>query len=211
MTRNSMTTQRIERGDECYPAWLDRRLDGSAPSCLYAIGNVDILQHRLLGLICSIECPGSVVIRTFDAVRELRDTGVAMIGGFHSPMEQECLEILLRGSQPIIVCPAKGLVGLRYPGPWRQALAAGRLLLLSIFSHHIRRTTLEQAMLRNDLVAAMGDAVLVPYASPGGKTATAIARARERCQPVFTFDEEANPEALRLGAQPYCLAKMIAT
>ena len=31
--------------------------------------------------------------------------GVPMIGGFHTPMEQECLEVLLRGQQPVVICP----------------------------------------------------------------------------------------------------------
>lgn len=59
-----------------------------------------------MGLICSVQCPGSIVIKTFDAVRELRDSGIVVAGGFHSPMEKECLDFLLRGEQPVIVCPA---------------------------------------------------------------------------------------------------------
>lgn len=43
----------------------------------------------------------------------LRDAGVTVIGEFHSPMEKECLNILLRGSQPIIVCPARSLENMR--------------------------------------------------------------------------------------------------
>ncbi|HQX52209.1 MAG TPA: hypothetical protein PLR25_19980 [Planctomycetaceae bacterium] len=33
-------------------------------------------------------------MKTFDAIRELRDTGVVVAGGFHSPMERECLDFL---------------------------------------------------------------------------------------------------------------------
>jgi hypothetical protein len=36
----------------------------------------------------------------------MRDEGRTLIGGFHSPMEWECLGILLRGRQPVILSEA---------------------------------------------------------------------------------------------------------
>ena len=54
---------------------------------VHGLGDAGILKHSSLGLICSVKCPGSVVIKTFDAIRELRNAGVVVIGGFHSPME----------------------------------------------------------------------------------------------------------------------------
>jgi hypothetical protein len=48
------------------------------------------------------------VIATYDAIRELRDAGVIVAGGFHSPMEGECLDFLLCGAQPVVLCPACG-------------------------------------------------------------------------------------------------------
>jgi len=92
-----VATTRIEQGGSDYPAVLKDRLGENAPPCLYAWGDAAILRNRLLGLVCSIQCPGSIVIKTLDAARALRDAGVAVIGGFHSPMEQEFLDILLRG------------------------------------------------------------------------------------------------------------------
>lgn len=82
--------------------WTIRHADAE----VHGIGDRAILKRRCLGLICSVQCPGSVVIKTFDAIRELRDVGVVIAGGYHSPMEKECLEFLLRGKQPVIVCPA---------------------------------------------------------------------------------------------------------
>ena len=78
---------RIEQGDSDYPRVLRYRLGDDAPSCLHVIGKAEILRHHLLGLVCSIQCPGSIVIETLDAIRTLRDAGVAVVGGFHSPME----------------------------------------------------------------------------------------------------------------------------
>ena len=70
----------------------------AAPQNLYTLGDSGILRNQLLGLICSIQCPGSIIIKTFDVIRGLRDEKVIMIGGFHSPMEREawiyCCEAL---------------------------------------------------------------------------------------------------------------------
>jgi predicted Rossmann fold nucleotide-binding protein DprA/Smf involved in DNA uptake len=194
---------RIARGVSDYPSVLQDRLGAAAPAQLYAIGNASVLQRSLLGLICSIECPGSIILKTFDAVRALRDAGVTMIGGFHSPMEKECLDILLRGKQPVILCPARTPAGLRLTPQARQTLKEGRLLILSPFADSVRRTTATQAVQRNNLVAALADMVWVPHAAPGGKTLQTVHSALERHQPVFTFALNDNTALLDAGARPF--------
>lgn len=197
------TPRTIMRTDKYYPAVLQNRLGVAAPAQLYALGETAILRQRLLGLICSIQCPGSIVFKTFDTIRALRDAGVAMVGGFLSPMEQDCLDILLRGKQPIILCPARGLKGLRLGKKARQAVNEGRLLVLSAFADDVRNTTAAQAVRRNNLVAALTDALFVPYASPNGKTWTTVHAALKRNQPVFTFDVSDNAPLLDSGARPF--------
>jgi len=173
---------------------------------VYAAGDLHILTFPSLAVLCSISCPGSVVIQTFDAIRELRDAGVILAGGFHSPMEKECLEFLLRGSQPVMVCPAVGLGRFRIPKPWRTAIESGRLLLLSQCGDDVRRTTKAQAEGRNELVAAMAAAVLIPHASEGGKTEAIARSVADRGQPLFTFPGDENSNLTRIGASAYDLA-----
>lgn len=190
------------RKDKDYPAVLQERLGVAAPAQLYAMGNVAVLQQRLLGLICSIKCPGSIILKTFDTIRALRDAGVTMVGGFLSPMERDCLDILLRGKQPVILCPARRLTGLRLGNDARKAINENRLLVLSPFADDIRHTTAAQAVKRNNLVAALADALLVPYAAPDGKTWTTVDAALKRKQPVYTFNVEDNKSLIAAGAQP---------
>lgn len=194
--------RRIEQGDSDYPATLLERFGHDVPR-LYAMGDVSILQHRSLGLVCSIQCPGSIVIQTLDAARALRDAGVAVVGGFHSPMEKECLEILLRGDQPVILCVARGLAGLRIGQQARWAVEAGQMLVLSPFAESVRRTTADQAVQRNHLVAALADALWAPHAVPDGKTWATVRATLARRQPVFAFEDEANGALFELGAQPF--------
>lgn len=89
-----------------------------------AAGNLDLLPVGKLGLICSTQCFGSIILKTYDYIRELRDSGVVLAGGFHSPMEKECLGILLRGPQLIVICPARSIDGMQVRNEWRQAFEA---------------------------------------------------------------------------------------
>jgi predicted Rossmann fold nucleotide-binding protein DprA/Smf involved in DNA uptake len=200
--------QHIERGDIGYPPVLIQRLGDAAQRTLYALGDPGILGHRLVGLICSIRCPGSIIIKTFDLVRRLRDAGIVMVGGFHSPMEKDCLDLLLGGSRPVIVCPARRLQNLKLGREARGALGQGRLLVLSCFGEEARRMTSAQAMIRNDLVAALSSALIIPHASRQGRTLTTVHRALGFGCPVFTFADEANSDLIAAGAEVLRNAQM---
>jgi hypothetical protein len=138
-------------------------------------------------------------------MRELRDAGIVVIGGFHSPMERECLTILLRGSHPVILCAARRLEGLRLGPDGRRAVDDGRLLVVSTFGQKAKRTTAAQAIIRNEFVAAHAQALLIPHASPGGKTEMLARQIVERGQNLYTFDDENNTTLIRIGASPYSL------
>ncbi len=78
-----MVMTRIEHSSGNRPAVLAGPVAGNSPPCPQALGRPSPLRQRLLGLTCSIRCPGCIVILTCDAMRELRDAGVAVVGGFH--------------------------------------------------------------------------------------------------------------------------------
>jgi predicted Rossmann fold nucleotide-binding protein DprA/Smf involved in DNA uptake len=189
----------ILQTDRDYPAQLKDRLGSEAPEVLYARGDLSILQNGMVSLICSVQCPGSIVLKTFDFIRKLRDEGVVMIGGFHSPMEKDCLELLLRGPQPVVICMPKRLQNIHL-GSARQAFSEDRLLVISRFGDDVRQASAKQAMERNDLVAALSQVVLVPHASPNGKTWEIVRRAFDRGQKIAFFDDPANAHLMALGA-----------
>ncbi len=156
----------------------------------------------MLGFICSIQCPGSIVIRALDAARELRDANVCVIGGFHSPMERECLEILLRGKQRVGYCPAHGLDSLVLTESQSAAIKEGRLVLIAAFPPELRKATVEQAVQRNCLIADLAAALWVPHAAPAGKVWTTVRKTLAVGKPVYTFDDPGNRELLDAGAKP---------
>ena len=79
----------------------------------------------------------------------------------------------------------------------------GRLLVLSPFGPAVTRTTGVQAQARNEFIAALSHAVLIPHASAGGKAEAVARQILDRSQPLFTFDDDENTELLDLGAKPY--------
>ena len=160
----------IRPDDALWPKTLTERLGSSAPTALQAIGPVAPLAARRTALFCSARTPGDAILRAHDAARRMRDAGVTVISGFHSPIEKDCLRILLRGKQPIIVCPARAIEGMRIPPECRAACEAGRLLFLSPFTEQPRRVTQGSALRRNEVVAALADEVFIAHITLGGRT-----------------------------------------
>lgn len=132
---------RLHRTAPSYPSALRHYLRNRAPAVVTARGNLAILANQMLALFCSVRCPGDLILKTYDLARSLRDAGVTVIGGFHSPMEKECLTLLLRGKQPVAVCLARALDSIRLPGAWRTPLVDGA----SFCSRHSAGSTAESS------------------------------------------------------------------
>lgn len=161
----------IKSSDNAYPAILRERLGEHTPNSLTILGDPALLSQPKMALFCSVRCPDDVSARAYEKARQLRDAGVTVIGGFHSPVEQECLNILLTGKQPIIICLPRALTRTtRIPAEWQAALEAGRLWLLSQFEKP-RRPDKETAHRRNELAAALADEIWIVHAEPGGSVA----------------------------------------
>jgi predicted Rossmann fold nucleotide-binding protein DprA/Smf involved in DNA uptake len=190
----------INRNDPAYPASLLARMGAEAPEAIHALGDLGILARPKLALLCSIRCPGRLILRSYDLAHRLREGAFAVVGGFHTPMEQEWLRVLLRGPAPVILCPARSIARMRVPVAHRGPLEGGRLLVLSPFGEADRRSTADTAALRNGFVAALADRLFVAHAAPGGKTERLCADALAMGIPISTFEDEANANLLVLGA-----------
>ncbi len=163
-------------------------------------GNVSLLDEPLTALFCSNRCPGDLILKTYDLARAMRDAGVPIIGGFQTPMERECLRLLLRGEQPVVVCPARGIDNMRIPRDWRRTLDDGRLLVLSPFPATVRRPTAELAAQRNELVADLAQRVFIAHAAPGSKTEAFAHKLVDTGKPLLTLDNLNNANLVEMGA-----------
>ena len=197
----------IKRTDLNYPKRLKDYLKTEAPETIWARGNLNLLPGQntalngdLWALFCSSKCPGEIILKAHDLAQELRKAGIPTIGGYHSPVEQECLRVLLRGSQPILVCPARSIERMRPKPAWKDALSQNRFLILSIFENQ-ERTTAALANRRNAFVAALADNICIAHAAADSKTLEFAQMRIAWGKSVFTFDTSANDALFRLGAR----------
>jgi predicted Rossmann fold nucleotide-binding protein DprA/Smf involved in DNA uptake len=197
--------------DKHFPKRLMPKL-GSVFPRFTAVGNLDILinsQAAIIGLFCSHSCPGSLILPALDHVRILRDTGRTVIGGFHSHMEQVCLHLLLRGTQPVIICPARSIDNMRMPDAWKKPLVEKRLLVVSPFAKRHKRVTAKLANQRNDFVAALSDEIFIIHARIGTGTFDLAVKAIKAGKKTYTINDTENKELIRMGAVParYTISK----
>ncbi len=164
------------------------------------LGNLRLLDEPLTALFCSNRCPGDLILKTYDLARTMRDAGVPAVGGFQTPMERECLRLLLRGSQPVVVCPARGIYNMRIPRDWRPALDKGRLLVLSPFPATVRRPTAKLAAQRNELVASLASRVFIAHAASGSKTEAFARNLAVMGKRLLTLPSPANRNLIDAGA-----------
>ena len=208
-----MQITRYESGSPVAPSSLRPCADPTGRSAISLIGDPTLLDRKRVALFCSVQCPGDLILKSYDLARALRAHPITLTGGFQSPIEKEFLELLLRqtATQPgraappspaVIICPARGLANMRIPRPWRDPLAAGRLLLLSTFPDSLRRPTAASATRRNACVAALAHGILILHAAQGGKTETLCRQALAAAKPVYTLPSPHNAHLIALGAQP---------
>src|ERR1035438_701579 len=182
----------IRQGSAAYPQALLAGVGSDAPAEFWAAGPLQPLNQPKIGFFCSSQCPGSVVLKTFDAITRMRDERQILIGGFHSVMEWECLGILLRGRQPVIWVPARSIAGMHLKPELVPAFNAGRLLILSPFPPKDKRITATLAEARNRFVGALAARIFVPHAAPGGKTAAFCRELSATGKRVYTINDPAN-------------------
>lgn len=173
-------------------------------------------EHCTMGLFSSTKCPGSIVVRAIDAAIALQHLRSAVASAFHSPIERECLKFLLKGTVPLVVCPARSAIGMRMPGAWKPAIQAGRLTIRSAIDERFeapahqgmskpkqmaRRATTALAEHRNRFVASISDTVLILHASPGGKLDRLANELLATGKPLWTVADPANDHLVARGAR----------
>ena len=204
----TQSIQRITQKDRSYPTGLEQYLKTETPETIWARGNIDLLPGQnttldgnLWALFCSSKCPGEIILKAHDLAQEFRKVGIPTIGGYHSPVEQECLRVLLRGSQPILLCPARGIEKIQLKPAWKDAFAEERLLIPSIFESRHRRSTAALANQRNAFVAALADKICIAHAAADSKILEFAQRVLAWGKPVFTFETSANDTLFEIGAR----------
>lgn len=131
------------------------------------VGNTELLDFPLLGLVGSRSCPGGALIDAVERVAGWVRAGRVVISGFHSPLEQQVLKSLLRRNGRAVKVLARGMSSYRpheatHEVEW-DALSTGRLSVISCFPLSVSRVTRNTALNRNRLVLDMASDIVAPH------------------------------------------------
>lgn len=150
------------------------------PAHFSVVGNIELLDAPLLGLIASRECPGHVLLETLERVPQWVQAGRVIVSGFHSPLEQQVLRSVLRRKGQVVKVLARGMTNYRPTLEEREPLASGEMLVITACPPKQVRITRESALARNRLVIALATDMVVPYVAQGS--------------PLMTMHEQNLPE-----------------
>ena len=131
------------------------------------IGNAALLDQPLTAFFASRQCPGTAIRAAMNWAVEQARAKHPVISGFHSPLEQSVLEVLLTAKAPCVIVIARKLEEAQLPPSWQEALHRGTLAIISMESSAARLTT-KLAAARNDWVAVHATRIVFAHASPNG-------------------------------------------
>ncbi|CAN5790670.1 hypothetical protein BH23GEM8_BH23GEM8_03370 [soil metagenome] len=205
MNRHLADPMFVDRADERYPAGVRRRLGSEAPGPLVLRGKESLLSEQLHAIFCSLHPPADLVLSAIDRAHQLSTRRCAVIGGFQSPVERLILKIMLSQGHPIVICAAREITGMRLTKDWGDAIAEGRLLLVSGVERR-RRPDATTAVSRNRLVACLASEISVVHAAPGGRIYRLTEEAIEWGIPVSCPSHRDNEGIMLIGARPWSLS-----
>ncbi len=151
-------------------------------------GNRDLLDRALTAFFASRQCPGAAIRAAMDWALAQARAQQAVTGGFHSPLEQSVLTVLLQARSPVVAVLARPMLGARLPPAWAEPLTQGRMAVVSSVSV-ARRLTHEAAAVRNAQVAQLATSIVVAHASPGGSLENLVAQWRLQARQISMLSE----------------------
>jgi predicted Rossmann fold nucleotide-binding protein DprA/Smf involved in DNA uptake len=168
------------------------------PRKLWGIGNAAILGAPLLGIISARQVNSDLASISSQLLEQLACLNeAAFIGGWHSPLEKEALQILLAKTVPIVLCIPKALNRFVPTVDVDNRVSQGQALLLTHCSPRVKRISRDASIRRNQLVISLATALLVLSAPPGSVSFELAKSALRRGKPVLTPEHLVNKELFK--------------
>jgi predicted Rossmann fold nucleotide-binding protein DprA/Smf involved in DNA uptake len=184
------------------PAALGRFFRGKPPK-VWGVGNPEIIGSPLLGIVSARQIDSDLALKSSQLLKRLASLKeIAFISGWHSPLEEEALRIVLAHDAPLIFCVSKSLDRFKPSSEIQGRLSEGNVLLLSHCSPNAKRISREASVRRNQLVAGLAS-VLVVLSAPAGSNSLDLAKSALRYgKRVYAPDHRMNNELLACGGLP---------
>lgn len=121
------------------------------------LGNTSLLDRKKIGYFASSKIATLSVLPTLDwAVEVASREDISIVSGFHSKMEREVLDFLLRGKCGIVCVLARSIYK-KIPDIFRDAYNAGRILFISPYKTSTTMTSRILCQRCNEYVASISD------------------------------------------------------
>ena len=146
------------------------------------LGNAVLMERPKVAFLSSRKVAPAAVMRCYDWATRMRGGGSAgrlappcVVGGFQSALERDVLKLLLpEGGPPIVMVLARGM-WRSVPVEYREAINAGRMLVVSPFSQGVVRVSKETAEKRNSWILDRCDEAVFASLDPNGSLARLVA------------------------------------
>ena len=149
-------------------------LSKTAQGCLSKTAHgCENISFPRTAFLCSRDYPAKAVLPILDWAKAARDNEECVMSGFHSRLERDVLDILLKGTQPIILAAARGLPK-RYPAAVKKAIDDGQLLVTSPFPASVSRITADTSRHRNAFMLSVATRIVIGHMKQTGIVAEAL-------------------------------------
>jgi predicted Rossmann fold nucleotide-binding protein DprA/Smf involved in DNA uptake len=187
------------------PANLRSFFNGKPPR-LWCRGDLTILDHTLLGIISARQGDSDLASECSQLLKQLvflKD--VSFVGGWHSPLEEEALRVLIAQEAWIVFCVSKSLDRFVPTIELESRVSQGQALLLTHCSPKAKRITRDASIRCNQLVVELAKALLILSAPEGSASLNLARSALRQGKTVHTLEHRLNEELLTAGAVPATL------
>ena len=124
------------------------------------LGNKELLKQKKVGFLASRKISSLSILPTLDWATEVsKREDNAIVSGFHSKMERNVLEILLKGQCGIIIVLSRGMYR-KLPKQYEEAMSQNRLLIISNEKDNVKRVSEQTAHKRNEYVREIADEMM---------------------------------------------------
>ena len=137
-------------------------------------GNETLMQREKTAFVCSRKTPDGLEYLVGKWLLGLSDGRDCIMCGNQSPMERAVFTTLLQRKIPTILVLAEAMPS-RWGDDVREALAAGRLLVITHCDASVHSVTARSAFDRNVLMLSLAQKIVVGCCTKGGKLERALA------------------------------------
>jgi DNA processing protein len=173
---------------------------------LWGVGDPALLNYPLLGIISARQVDSDLALETAQLLKQLVSLeDAAFVSGWHSPLEEEALRILLAQEATVVLCVAKSLDRFIPSMGVESRVTDGKALLLTHCTPKAKRITRNASLRRNELIVELAKILLVLSAPEGSASLSLAKSALRRGKVVVTPKHPMNKELLASGALPATL------